>query len=211
MSAPTKVPLSNIIVASREDAEILAVKKGLFNNNWQPAIELDPANNTYKLCATEFCLAGDILLRGTRIVMPHSLRQRTLELAHEGHPGMTAMKHRLRAKVWWPRIDSEVDQFVKRCRDCLLVSAPDAPEPLKRMTLPNGPLRHLAIDFLGPLPNGTYIFAVVDYYSRFLEIKMMQKIDTKPVIRVLHELFARHGVPLAITCDNGPQFISTEF
>lgn len=43
--------------------------------------------------------------RGTRIVMPESLRDQTPELAQEGHPGLTVMKQRLRAKVWWPKID----------------------------------------------------------------------------------------------------------
>ncbi|XP_017467975.1 PREDICTED: uncharacterized protein LOC108360273 isoform X2 [Rhagoletis zephyria] len=41
----------------------------------------------------------DILLRGTRIVMPKALRPRLLELAHEGHPGESAMKRRIRTKV----------------------------------------------------------------------------------------------------------------
>ena len=41
----------------------------------------------------------------TRIVIPKQLRCQVLELAHEGHPGILAMKQRLRTKVWWPGID----------------------------------------------------------------------------------------------------------
>lgn len=211
LAVPMKLKLTDIMAASKSDPEILAVKRGLVDGNWTQLLELDPANNTYKLNAVEFCLAGDILLRGTRIVIPNSLRHQTIQLAHESHPGMTIMKQRLRSKVWWPKIDAAVEQFVKKCHECILVAAPNAPEPLKRKTLPLMPWTALACDFLGPLPDGSHIFAVVDYYSRFLEATFTNKIDTKHTIKFLHELFARHGAPLAITCDGGPAFKSAEF
>ena len=54
---------------------------------------------------------GSIILRGNRIVLPQVLTRQVLELAHEGHPGETVMKRRLRAKVWWPAIDKQVEQL----------------------------------------------------------------------------------------------------
>ncbi|CAH3178710.1 unnamed protein product [Porites evermanni] len=51
-----------------------------------------------------------------RIVIPKQLRCQVLELAHEGHPGIIAMKQRLRTKVWWPGIDKEVEKEKKRER-----------------------------------------------------------------------------------------------
>lgn len=44
--------------------------------------------------------------------MPERLQNRTIQLAHEGHPGMTKMKQRLRAKVWWPKIDAAAENCV---------------------------------------------------------------------------------------------------
>jgi len=49
-------------------------------------------------------------------VIPPSLRQRVLEAAHEGHPGIVAMKNRLRTKVWWPKIDKDAENVVKSCK-----------------------------------------------------------------------------------------------
>ena len=40
----------------------------------------------------ELCAIGKLVLRGTRIVVPKELRSRVLELAHEGYPGIVAMK-----------------------------------------------------------------------------------------------------------------------
>ena len=36
--------------------------------------------------------------------------------------------------------------------------------------LPQGPWQSIAIDFMGPLPSGDYVFEVTDYYSRYVEV-----------------------------------------
>ncbi|XP_055605533.1 uncharacterized protein K02A2.6-like [Uranotaenia lowii] len=102
-------------------------------------------------------------------------------------------------------MDNEVDSFVKHCRGCLLVSAPNPPEPMKRHELPNAPWEDLAIDFLGPLPEGQYLFVVVDYYSRYYEICEMVSITAEDTIRELIVIFSRFGIPLSLTADNAPQ------
>lgn len=89
------------------------------------------------------------MLRGTRIVIPEKLRERILELAHEGHPGMTKIKQRLRAKIRWPKMDEQIDRFVKKCVGCTMIGAPAALEPMKRYELPREPWQHLAMDYMG--------------------------------------------------------------
>lgn len=121
------------------------------------------------------------------------------------------MKRRWRAKVWWPKIDQHAEYVVKNCRGCMLVSAPNAPEPLRRKELPSAAWQHLAIDFLGPLPSGHNLFVIVDYYSRFVEIEIMKKIDSTETIKRLQSIFVRFGLPISITADNGRQLISDEF
>lgn len=90
---PKAISLTEIEEHSVNDDEIQAVKEAIDTNNWTDKVSM------FKAFETEFCFAGNILLRGTRIVIPQSLRERALQLAHEGHPGMTVMKRRLRAKV----------------------------------------------------------------------------------------------------------------
>lgn len=150
-------------------------------------------------------------MRGTRIIVPKVLRTKLLELAHEGHPGESAMKRRVRLKVWWPLVDREVETFVKNCWDCLLVSQPNNPAPMKRHPFPNGPWQCVATDLLGPLPNNDYIFVLIDYYSRYQEVKFLRKITSEAVISLLHEIFSRLGIPMSITADNGREYVSAEF
>lgn len=202
---PKAIKIEQIESESALDKVIQSVKKAIDENNWSD--EIGP----YKAIETELCFSNNILLRGNRIVLPESLRARALELGHEGHPGMTIMKKRLRAKIWWPKMDGQIEKFVKQCRGCTLVGAPNAPEPLRSTELPSKPWQHIAIDFCGPLPSGHHLFVIVDYYSRFTEVEIMEKIDSSRAIAKLKIIFARFGLPLSITADNGRQFVSHEF
>ncbi len=97
-------------------------------------------------------------------------------------------------------------QLQTGCKGCQQVSLPLPPEPMKRRAFPDKPWKDLAIDFLGPLPSGHYIFVVIDYFSRYFEIKIMTTISTKNTIIELREIFARFGIPETITADNGTPF-----
>ncbi|XP_055590225.1 uncharacterized protein K02A2.6-like [Uranotaenia lowii] len=196
---------AEVVSASREDSTIRLVQEALTANKF------DELPLCFKLIVTELCFVDDVLLRGDRIVIPSELQQRILQLAHEGHPGIRMMKAHLRANVWWPKMDQHVETFVKACRGCALVSAPNPPEPMIRKKFPTGPWEHIAIDFLGPLPEGESLLVCIDYYSRYLEIIEMRDITTTSVIEQLLILFSRYGIPHFLRADNGPQFSSEEF
>ncbi|KAJ8735710.1 hypothetical protein PYW07_007330 [Mythimna separata] len=202
---PIAVSLSDIERCSNEDLEIQKVKEGVNERKWDAAVKC------YKLIENELCFHEGILLRGTKIVIPKVLRDRVLSAAHEGHPGIVAMKARLRTKVWWPRYDQDVERMVKSCKGCTLVSVPNAPHPLKRRELPSHPWVDIAIDLLGPLPSNDYLLVVVDYYSRYQEIKICRDISSKEMIKLLREVFSRLGYPVSLMADNGKQFVSEQF
>lgn len=151
------------------------------------------------------------MLKGTRLLIPKSLSEKCTQIAHQGHLGIVGVKQQLRTKVWWPQMDRDVEKYVKSCHGCQIVNATVHPEPLESTELPNGPWQYLAIDLLGPLPTGHYVFVIVDYYSRFYEIEIMKDTTSPKVIESLENMFCRHGLPISITSDNGPQFVSGQF
>lgn len=168
-------------------------------------------DKAFQIVKDELSVIGKLVLRGTRIVMPETLRNTTLKIAHEGHPGIVLMKRRLRTKVWWPGIDRDAEDVCRKCHPCQVVSQISSPEPMKSTNLPKGPWQQLGADLLGPLPSGDYLFVVVDYYSRYVEVDIMKKTTSDKIVKSLHRMFATHGLPLQIVTDNGPQFISSEF
>lgn len=90
-SRPRAIPMSDINEFSGNDKEINLVKKGIYDQNWDEIVK------KYKIFENELCFCENILLRGTRIVIPEKLRKNVLDAAHEGHPGIVAMKGRLRS------------------------------------------------------------------------------------------------------------------
>ena len=165
----------------------------------------------YAPIAGELCVIGKLVLRGTRILLPTKLRAQALGLAHEGHLGIVGTKQKLRTKVWWPGMDKAAERYCRTCHGCQLVARPDPPEPLKPTPLPQGPWEDLAVDIMGPLPSGHYLLVVVDYYSRYYEVAILPSTTTGKVIECLEDIFSRHGLPISLKSDRGPQFISDEF
>ncbi|KAH8325331.1 hypothetical protein KR059_002958, partial [Drosophila kikkawai] len=78
---------------SIQDEEIIDVMTCLGQDSWNSNM-----SSPYYPFRLELSIVGNILLRGTRLVIPQKLREPVLDLAHEGHPGISAMKRRLRSK-----------------------------------------------------------------------------------------------------------------
>lgn len=135
---------------SGADEELGEVRDCLKTGKWYKLIDKRYLPIRYELSGI-----GQLILRGTRIVIPVDLRDEVLQVGHEAHPGIVIMKQRLCQKVWWPNMDRDIEKY---CESCQLVSKPEYPEPMKRRKLPSAPWEHLCIDFLGPLPSGQSIF-----------------------------------------------------
>ena len=144
-------------------------------------------------------------------MLPVKLRPAALALAHEGHLGIVGTKTMLRSKVWWPAMDREAERHCRSCYGCQLVARPDPPEPLSPTPLPDGPWVDVATDLMGPLPSGHSLLVVVDYFTRYYEVAVLKSTTADKVIDSLDEAFSRHGLPVTVKSDNGPQFRSSEF
>ena len=109
------------------------------------------------------------------------------------------------------RKHNEKITLLPTCHACQVTSKPSSPPPVTMTPLPRGPWEKLCADLCGPFPSGDYLFVLVDYYSRYPVVDIIRSVTTAAVINCLQKSFATHGLPLEITTDNGPQFISKEF
>ena len=76
------------------------------------------------------------MLFRARIVILKSLRQKCVQLAHEGHLGIVGTKQRLRTKVSWPTLDKDAEMILKECYRSQITSALSNPELIKPTSLP---------------------------------------------------------------------------
>ena len=62
----------------------------------------------YRNVAEELSVVNGDILRGDKIVIPTSLRNKVVKIAHEGHQGLVKTKQFLRSRVWFPKMDETV-------------------------------------------------------------------------------------------------------
>ena len=153
----------------------------------------------------------EVVLRGRRIVMPESLRAEVLNIAHAGHQGIVKTKSLLRSKVWFPGMDKKVERLVSSCIPCQSVSARPRREPLRMSEMPSGPWQQLACDFKGPMPNGEYLFVIIDEYSRFPIVEIVRSTSASTIVPKMDKIFGEYGIPEVVKSDNGPPFNGADF
>jgi hypothetical protein len=107
-------------------------------------------------------------------------------------------------------MDRETEQVCRNCVDCTIVGKLNPPEPLSMTKFPVKPWTFLSADILGPLPDGTSLIVLLDYYSRYFEVARVRTTSSEKVISFFDTVFSRFGLPEAVRTDSGPQFASSE-
>ncbi len=207
-SVPNALTVTDISKATDADRSLCALRTAIQSGKWN-----DPLVQPYKSIKEELCVdhQNNVILRGARIIIPPALQQKVVQLAHEGHQGQAKTKALLREHVWFPGMDYAVKKEIQHCLACQASLPANPPEPLGSSPMPRNPWEKVKIDFYGPLPSGHYLLVVIDCYSRFPETAILKSISAQKVIPQLDEIFARHGIPMHLTSDNGPPFQSHEF
>lgn len=69
----------------------------------------------------ELTVEKECLLWGYRLVVPESgfQRERVLRELHALHFGIVKMKMLARSYVWWPNIDSDIENVSAACKVCV--------------------------------------------------------------------------------------------
>ena len=162
----------------------------------------------YYQVRSELTVAEGLLMRGSRMVIPTSMRAEILDRIHSGHQGMTKCRQRAKDSVWWPGIRKDIDEKVSKCAICCKMQI-QHPEPLIPSPFPQRPWQRVGTDLFEW--KKTEYLLVVDYYSRFIEVAKLTSTTAASVISHLKSIFARHGIPEVVVSDNGPQYSSAAF
>ena len=149
-----------------------------------------------------------LLIRYRRIVLPNTLQEKAIMIAHEGHLGMTKTKSLLRSKLWFPAMDSMTEKIIGACHECAISMSNSKPAPLSMSQLPDGPWMNISVDFCGPLPSGEYLVVIVDEYSRFPIVEITKSLAVEKIIPIIDKVFATFAYPIVLKTDNGTPFQS---
>ena len=204
---PSAITISEIVESTAKDNVlqkiIKCIKQGKLDQN---DVDLKPYKEIFK----ELTNVEGMVMRGERIVIPRMLRDKTVEIAHEGHQGMVRTKQILRSHVWFPGIDAHVHKVIRKCIPCQAVTPEFHREPLQMTPIPSGPWKKVSIDFAGPF--GSRMALVLwDQYSRMPIVEFVSTTSAECVVPKLEKIFTTYGVPEEIKSDNGPPFNGKRF
>ena len=178
-AVPKAMTIEQLEDASKKDPVLKLVHEYTTSGKWQKTNE----TRSFFSIKEELSTFGNLVLRGSRIVIPSSLRQTTLQLAHEGHQGIVRTKQLMREKVWWPGIDREVESLIRSCISCQAQGPQPSPPPLIMTQMPTRPWSVVHADLCGPFPSGESLLVLVDSCSRWPEVFIMKSTTATAVIK----------------------------
>ncbi|XP_057179703.1 uncharacterized protein K02A2.6-like [Triplophysa rosa] len=111
--------------------------------------------------------------------------------------------------MYWPCMNKDIETRVQHCEICQQHRYKKQKEPLIKHFTPCEPWRKVGTD-LFHLTGKDYL-VVMDYYSNYPEVALLSDTSAKNVIAQMKTIFARHGIPVTMVSDNGPQFSGWAF
>ncbi|CAJ2677241.1 unnamed protein product [Trifolium pratense] len=171
-------------------------------------------------------LDGKLYRRGFSIPLLKCVDEETVDyILREVHEGINAQhlggrslaRKALRAGYYWPTMQQDAKDHVKKCDKCQrhgdMHLAP--PHELKSLSSP-WPFAWWGMDILGPFTKGLhqnkFLIVAVDYFTKWVEAEPLSDITSFRILRFFkRDVLCRFGIPQAVVTDNGTQFTDKGF
>ena len=192
------------------DDPVLQVLRDVIRRGWpETKSEVPECVYPYYDFRDELTVQEQLVFKGPLLVIPAAMRKEMMAVAHGTHIGIEGCVRRARDCMFWPRMTTELKEYISKCDICLRHRPTPGKEPLQQHEFVGRPWSKIGAD-LCELPGRT-LLVVTDYFSSFIEVERVHKSTTSGVTKALKPMFARYGVPDVLMSDNGPQFDSSEF
>ena len=123
--------------AAQEQDKTLSQVIHYCQEGW-PEKKLKGPIKKFWMARNDLSLRDNLLLHGSRIVIPMKLRHEILHKLHNGHQGIVKCCLRARQSVWWPGISEDINTFIHNCDTCCR-DFPIAIQPMIPNKLPERP------------------------------------------------------------------------
>jgi hypothetical protein len=208
------VTFDKLRTVSQED-ELLETVKRFIKSSWPDLKTLRQNPNWSQLEGfyrrrESLTIEQECIMLRERIVIPTVLRTRVLKLFHRGHPGIQRMKSLARKYAYWPGMDHDIENMVRRCSPCASAAKQPPKASLHSWPPATKPWKRIHINYAGP-HLGKHFLIVVDAHSKYPDVIPVPSMTSQQTVTALRKLCAQHGLPETIVSDNGTQFTSQEF
>lgn len=111
---------------------------------------------------------NELIFKGQLLVVPTALRKELMAVVHSSHIGIEGCKRRACDTLYWPRMATELREYISKCDVCLTHRTGQAKEPLLQHERVARPWSKVGAD-LCELDNPT-LLVISDYYSNYIEV-----------------------------------------
>ena len=159
-------------------------------------------------------MEDDLLFVKGRCYVPSNkeLKNKILKAEHDsrvaGHYGQFKTLEWIKANFYWPKMDQEVEEYVRSCDSCQRNKATQHKKYglLDSLDIPNRPWDDISLDFIVPLPESsghTKIWVVVDRFSMMAHfIPLSTDTPIKEIANIfLREIWHLHELPNSVVLD----------
>ena len=150
-----------------------------------------------------------VIYKGGQVVVPELLRANYLRRLHSSHLGSQSTLRRARDAVYWLNMADDISKATAECPIYEQDSLAQAKQNLLVHEIPKEPWGKVGMDLF--YCKGKDYLVVVDYLTDFFEVAELPNTLASAVVNTTKQQFARHGVPMIVHMDGGPQFMSKEF
>ena len=144
------------------------------------------------------------------MVIPAKCRDALLKELRESHQGISRMRFLARSHIWCPKMDADIELFVRNCEMCQDSANMPQAGALHPWEWPKRPWFRVHMDYAGPI-QGKWILVSVDAHSKCIDAHVVSSPSSALTERMLRRTFATHGSPHVIVSDNASRFTRKEF
>ncbi|MCG8113688.1 MAG: RNase H-like domain-containing protein, partial [Candidatus Thiodiazotropha taylori] len=150
-----------------------------------------------------------------QLVVPSSFRKNILKHLHDdfGHQGRDRTLSLVRSRFYWPCLESDVDNKVKTCLNCIRRKSNPRPSAELVNIQTHQPMELVCIDFLSlerSKGGQEHILVITDHFTRYAQAFPTRNQLAKTTARVLFDNFIVHyGFPARLHSDQGRNFESS--
>ena len=198
------------IKQASEDDMVLRELRSTIQAGWpENKSQVNESVLAYYDVRDELTVQGSLVFKEPLLVISSTLRKEMIKLAHATHIGTEGCLRRARDIMYWPRMSSQIKDYISKCDVCLAHRPQQSKEPIQQHEFAARPWSKVGADLCEL--KGRILLVVSDYYSNFIEVENISKPNSNGISKALMVMFARYGVPDSLVSDNGPQFSSEEF
>ena len=132
-----------------------------------------------------------------------------LRIIHKAHQGYDSSIRRAQECLFWPGMQSDMQETCFSCGICSQYHAERPTEPMLSHKIPSRPWSKIGVDLFAL--DGKQYLVMVDHYSNYFELEPLRNAAASTVIKAMKRNLARHGIPDTCISDNGPPFDCHEF